>query len=307
MSNENELLEKKDLREEVISRTEVLDKVGELLLLPNTEYATTEQVAEYYKVGKEAIRQIVVRNGDELKNDGIKHLKGNEIKKELDTRYKLSLVSNPVSVENVQGGILINGNKIAYSLNILFPRRAILRVGMLLRDSEIAKEVRTRLLDIIHDTEKEKPEIVQNVVNEIDEEKQLMLDRVKAEMDGNFDDVCVVNAKLFALKNKRITELETENENIKTHALTIIESKNIINRIVRTIAMKEYNSMFGKAWSDLYSKVNYKLGINIKARGKTNGSYLGSLNNEELFKVEKIVRSWAIKVGLDLDSLLKIA
>ena len=72
MSNEKELLEKKDLREEVISRTEVLDKVGELLLLPNTEYATTEQVAEYYKVGKEAIKTIVFNHVEELSSDGYK-------------------------------------------------------------------------------------------------------------------------------------------------------------------------------------------------------------------------------------------
>ena len=55
----------------------------------------------------------------------------------------------------------------------LFPKRAILRVGMLLRDSEIAKEIRTRLLDIVQDTEKASPEIIHNVVEEINEEKQL--------------------------------------------------------------------------------------------------------------------------------------
>lgn len=35
----------------------------------------------------------------------------------------------------------------------LFPKRAILRIGMLLRDSEVAKEIRTRLLDIVYVTE----------------------------------------------------------------------------------------------------------------------------------------------------------
>lgn len=58
----------------------------------------------------------------------------------------------------------------------LFPKRAILRVGMLLRDSEVAKEIRTRLLDIVHDAKEESPEIVQNIVQEMDEEKQLMLE-----------------------------------------------------------------------------------------------------------------------------------
>ena len=34
---ELDLIEKQDIRERVIDRTEVLDKVGDLLLLPNTE------------------------------------------------------------------------------------------------------------------------------------------------------------------------------------------------------------------------------------------------------------------------------
>lgn len=190
----------------------------------------------------------------------------------------------------------------------IFPKRAILRVGMLLRDSEIAKEIRTRLLDIVHDTEKQIPKIIHNVVNEISEEKQLMLDRVEAEINGDYDKVSVVNAKLFNLKNKRIEELENENKQITTHALTIIESRSVINRIVRTIAMREYNSMFGKAFGDLYAKVNYILGINIKARDKKKSeSYLDTLTEKETFEVEKIVRNWAVKVGIDLDELLKIA
>lgn len=305
---ELDLLEKQDAREKVISRTEVLDKVGELLLLPNTEYATTEQVADYYKVDKTAIRQIITRNNDELEGDGIKYSKGNEIKERYDTRDNMSQVSTPVNIEVVRGGILINGTRVAYSSNALFPKRAILRVGMLLRDSEIAKEVRTRLLDIVHDTEKENPEIIQNITNEINEEKQLFLEKAEAIYQGDIDKICLIDAKLHAIKNKRIIELETENKNIKTHALTIIESRAVINRLVRSIAMKEYDGIFGKAFNELYSKVNYKLGINIRARNKKkNESYINTLTEEETFEVEKTVRSWAVEIGLDLDDLLKIA
>lgn len=301
---ENELLEQKDLREKVIGRTEVLDKVGELLLLPNTEYATTEQVAQYYKVGIEAIQTIMKRNYDELSTDGV-----NEFKKQ-----------NVIGFLNVQNGQLkscqgksivnINNQKIIIPNRgmKLFPKRAILRIGMLLRDSEIAKEVRTRLLDIVQDTSKVSPEIIHNVVNEISEEKQLILDKAEAEYQGNYDEVSVINAKLFALKNKRIKELEEENKNITTHSLTIIKSRAVINRIVRTIAMKEYKSMFGQAWGELYSKMNYILGINIKARNKKkNDSYLNTLTDSETFEVEKIVRNWAVEIGLDLEELLKIA
>lgn len=287
--NELQLVDEKDLRESVIGRIEVLDKVGDLLLLPSTEYATTSQVADYYDVNSNVIRQIKARNEAELVGDGVEHFSNKDIKAKIN-RDKLSQLRIPP-----------NGT-------LLFPKRAILRVGMLLRDSEIAKEVRTRLLDIIHDTQEQSPEIVQGVVNEIDEERQLMLNRVEAEMNGDYEKVCEINAQLFALKNKRITELEDINEKITTNALTITESRAVINRVVRSIAMKEYNGMFGQAWGELYTQVNYKLGINIKSRSKKkNESYINTLTEYETFEVEKVVRNWAIAVGLDLDNLLKIA
>lgn len=310
MVKETGLLEQKELREKAISRIEVLDKVGDLLLLPNTEYGTVEQIANYYKVGKEAIQKIIQRHKDELIQDGYK----NHRKSEIENIYKQNghYVQDVESIENTQTKTIIKfQNKDILSFGnagmSLFPKRAILRVGMLLRDSEVAKEIRTRLLDIIQDTEKESPKIIQNVVAEISEEKQLMLDRVEAEIRGDYSEVSVINAKLFQLKNKRIEELENINNTITTHALTIMESRDVINRLARNIAMKEYNSMFGKAYGDLYSKVNYKLGINIKLRNKKkNESYLHTLTEEETYEVEKIVRNWAIKIGLDVDKLLKI-
>lgn len=296
---EIELLEQKEMREKVIGRTEVLDKVGELLLLPNTEYATTEQIAGYYKIDTSVIKMQISSNREEIMSDGVKNLSGTDTKE--------FLVSKNILPTNRRGYFEASGQRFANRNNLLFPKRAILRIGMLLRDSKVAKEIRTRLLDIVQDTGKVAPEIIHNVVSEITEERQLMLDRVEAEMNGDYNTVSIVNAKLFALKNKRITELENTNKKITTNALTIIESRDVINRIVRSIAMKEYNSLFGKAFGELYSKVNYKLGINIKARGKKNGSFLNSLTEKETFKVEKIVRNWAVAVGLDLDKLLKIA
>ena len=293
---EIDLLEKKESREEFISRTEVLDKVGDLLLLPNTEYATTEQVAEYYNVGKDVIRQIKVRHNDELESDGVASYSNKAIK------IIINSDSKKVNSDNM------SRLKIPPKGTLLFPKRAILRVGMLLRDSEVAKEVRTRLLDIIHDTQQSSPEIIHSVVEEISEEKKLMIERVEAEMNGNYDQVSVVNAKLFALKNKRISELEKTNEIITTNSLTIIDSKSVINRIVRRIAMDKYNGLFGKAWGELYSVINYKLNINIKARNKKKTeSYLDTLTDKEVFQVEKTVRNWAVELGLDVEKLLKIS
>lgn len=285
MKRENQLLENKQMREEVVGRIEVLEQVGELLLLPNTEFATTEMVAGYYEVAIETIKSLVFDNKDELIGNGYRVVE----KEELSSLKNLSQLKTR-----------------AKSL-ALFSKRAILNVGMLLRDSKVAIELRSRLLDVIHDSEQGQGNI-ETVINEISEEKQLMLQRIEAEMSGNFDEVCVINAKLFALKNKRISELEDEIKIITENSLTIKEARKVINRLVRIIAMKEFSGAFGKAYSELYSKVNYQLGINIKARNKkSNQSYIEVLTEEETFSVEKIVRTWANNIGIDVEKELKIS
>ena len=289
-----EFINNKNVRKENMGRVEVLDKVKELLLLGDSEFATTQQVSEYYEVEIESIQKIVSRNKEELSNNGMKMFSKNEIK---------NLIGQSVKLENIT--VPNRGQK-------LFSKRAILNVGMLLTKSLIAEEVRTRLLDVEYESNnaiQDNGETIKtNIINEIDEEKSLMLERIEAEMNGDFDKVCIVNAKLFALKNKRISDLENKVKTITTHSLDLIESRSVINKLVRVIAMKKYNGIFGKAWKDLYSSVNYKLGINIKARDKKKSeSYLHTLSEDECFKVEEIVRTWANDCEIDVNSELSIA
>ena len=151
--------------------------------------------------------------------------------------------------------------------NLLFQKRTILNVGMLLRDSEIAKQLRSVLLDITQDVCNNKENIKENIIEEIDEKKQIQLDIVQAMMDGDTERESLLKTKLIGLQNRRIIELENKIDLIHTHALTIIESRDIINKLVRKIASKEYNN-FGVCYNDLYKQINYKLGINIKLRKK---------------------------------------
>ena len=179
-----ELLQNKELRSENLGRIEVLDQVKKLLLLGDTEFATTEMVAEYYGVGKEAIQSLIKDHREELNTNGFKLHKRSEILNVLGEHLEINIPNRGLN---------------------LFSKRAILNVGMLLTESSVAEEVRSRLLDVAQDAETETASI-KTIVGEIDEEKQLMMDRIQAEMDGDFDKVCVINAKLFALKNKRIKE-----------------------------------------------------------------------------------------------------
>ena len=287
---ELDLIENKDIREKMIGNVSVLEKVKDLLLLGDSEFATTQQVADYYEVGLEAVKSITKRHKEELETNGLTLLKGEALKS-----FKGQVQDEP-SIKFV-------------SQLTLFSKRTILNIGMLLTEGDVAKEVRSRLLDIEYESNKAVQEngqtIKDNIINEIDEEKSLMLERIEAEMNGDFDKVCVINAKLFALKNKRIKDLEDNIESITTHSLTLIDSRDVINKLVRAIAMKEYGGMFGKAYGDLYKTVNYKLGINIKARDKKKSeSYLHTLNEEECFKVEEMVRTWALDKGIDLNKEL---
>ena len=84
-----------------------------------------------------------------LTEDGLRVYRQKEIKEILET------------VENTKKGLNVTFKIPSRGLTLI-PKRALLRIGMLLRDSEVAKEVRSRLLDIIHDAEVN-TDIVNNV------------------------------------------------------------------------------------------------------------------------------------------------
>ena len=128
-----DLLTNKILRDEVINeeRLEILDKVKKLTMLENTEYMTTELVAEYYEVTESAIKSLVSRNQEELLKNGYKVLIKQELK---DFKGKLHNATTLLKIKFV-------------SQLALFNKRSILNVGMLLEESKVAEQVRTLLLD----------------------------------------------------------------------------------------------------------------------------------------------------------------
>lgn len=300
MTNEFQLVEKRELREEFIGRMEVLDKVGDLILLPSTEFATTEQVATYYGVTTRHIEDIISNNKEELTSDGYGIRKADDFITELNFGNKVTKQRGKFLVEFDENNVVT----FAPRGISLFPKRAILRVGMLLRDSEVAKEIRSRLLDIVHDAEQGKTDIIQGIANDIDEEKVIKEKMFNGMLNGDVMLMAEAATLLSALKNKRIAELEAENQAIMTSKLDITESKSVINRILRKIAYDRYHGNFKATYAEFYSSVNYKLHINVNNR---NGKGLSRFSDDEIFEMEKIARSWAVRIGLDLDDLLKLA
>lgn len=137
-----------------MNRTEVLDRLGGLLLLPNTELATTKQVAEFYGVPSNTLKQTIFRNKEELESNGMRMSSYQEIKEEVSKGYNVYLLS--------ELGISKRGSYI-------FSKRAILLVGFMLRDSKVAQEVRNQALNIIENATDE------HKTMEITKEKQLLM------------------------------------------------------------------------------------------------------------------------------------
>lgn len=112
-------------RDRLITRTDVLDKVGTLQTLPDDMHVTTEMVANFFEVAKETIFTVVRNNRDELTTDGYHVV----TRADFEGTFDLKVPSTA-------------------SRFALFPRRAVLRVGMLLRDSPVARQLRDYLLDV---------------------------------------------------------------------------------------------------------------------------------------------------------------
>jgi HJR/Mrr/RecB family endonuclease len=132
MINEAALLESRTLRTSLGNRTEVLDKVKALSLLPDGMHVTTVLVATYFEVAERTINRLVQRHREELTENGAHVLKGAELHVFERDNLSLSKKSYP------QGRAHLT----------LYPRRAVLNIAMLLRDSEVARQVRAYLLDI---------------------------------------------------------------------------------------------------------------------------------------------------------------
>ena len=151
------LLENKDLRMRNLNRIDVLEKVGTLLLLPNKEVATTKQVSEFFEVPLSTIKMAINEHKTELENNGLFILKGTELKE-----FKASFDSQYNGLSKINRELM------------LLPKRAILNIGMLLRDSEVAKRLREALLDVIEAA----PEAIKKVTKLIATEK-LVLDMLE--------------------------------------------------------------------------------------------------------------------------------
>ncbi|MGG4434548.1 hypothetical protein AAXE64_08300 [Priestia megaterium] len=129
-SNEMVLLESRSMRDRHVFREDVLLKVKAIPEMPSTLDVTIQMAANYYDVPFETIKTIVKRHREEFNTyEEMRVLKGKSLKE-----FKAQVQLEP-------------NLKSAPSLTLL-NRRGLLRLGMLLTDSEVANSVRNYLLNV---------------------------------------------------------------------------------------------------------------------------------------------------------------
>lgn len=255
---EVQFIDDKQLRNKYADRFDVLEKVKSLLLISETEYAVMSQVADYYEVKFDTIKSLVKDNREELLEDGLLNLTGIETRELLGRFLK--------NHTNKKGYFICDGIKFSHNTNLLFNRRAILRVGMLLRDSTVAREVRTQLLNI------EEKATNEAKIQDITEEQNLMMAVGMAFANGDLEAFAKASISLVAFKNRHITQLQEDNERLETDnmALTtgILEwsDRNKLNSGIRNLKMNT-DASYSTLWNEFYRNLEYKYSIGLKKRG----------------------------------------
>lgn len=154
------LVESKTLRDSHIEKVDVLEKVKNLALLPDDVNATVELAASYFEVGIEAIKSLIKDNREEVENDGVRVIQGDELRSLKD----LSVIPKNTPVLTI------------------IPRRAMLRIGMLLKESKVAQQVRDYLLNVEVVVRKEAPHIIAKAVKQPTWNKVLSNVKAKSKM-----------------------------------------------------------------------------------------------------------------------------
>ena len=198
-----QLLENEELREQLIGRIEVLDTVGDLLLLDTLEMATVEQVAKYYGTEVGTIKMCVSNNRREIDLDGYVVQTKDEL---LSKNILLKTKRGGFDILNNEGEVVASGSNKGIAL---FPKRAILRVGMLLRDSEVAEELRTQLLNLVDNTYNENPDLL---TKNIDEETQLRMNIGIAYATGGADELLLATKALHDYQQRVINRMKPKEE-----------------------------------------------------------------------------------------------
>ncbi|MEM4994951.1 hypothetical protein WKH56_20515 [Priestia sp. SB1] len=239
-SNEMVLIESKTMRDQHVFREDVLTKIKAIPEMSNTMDVTIQMAANYYEVPLETVRSMVKRHRDEFNDyEEIRMLKGKALKE-----FK-ALVQNAPDIKTAPSLQLLN-------------RRGLLRLGMLLADSEVAKSVRSYLLNVEEVSDKEQK--LWAVEREISKrERRQLTDAIKDFYQGllkkGFEYSTFTNLvykTIFDMSAKQMKELyELEKNDLLRDYLTTEDLRKVV-KAEKTISVL---ILLGKDYQDIKAEM----------------------------------------------------
>jgi hypothetical protein len=250
--NEQVLLESPSARSSQL--TQIEDRAEELLskakalhfnVWQGTGIATTEQVAEFYEVPIKTIESALNSHRSEFDSDGLKVLKGEDLKL---LKLKPEFVTLNFKVTNK-----------ARNLTIWNPR-ATIRIGYLLRDSAIAKAVRTTSLDFIEQAAKP-----------------------KAAPPKSQAEMLLAYAQQFVDQEQQLKSIAKDVQEIKQRSIDAVEAINLLPAptesappLTERASLRQLINKWCDAtnvdqhlaWTKLYTELYYRDGFSVHARMK---------------------------------------
>ena len=221
------LITDRELRDKLSNRIEVLDKVKELVTLSETDFVTIQQVADYYGVTDKSIKNLVSSNKEEIENDGSTVLKRDYFEKEVNFPFKNNHGSVTYSLPSGQELTVSNRGLRVFS------KRAVLRIGMLLTKSEVARRLRTALLDVVTGEVPVTTTVQDALTDMIDNQKKNLMGVVSSLVSGDTEsairgmsDLCVSDQKHM---RRMYDEIAEKNEIIEDQKNIIEDQEKIIN------------------------------------------------------------------------------
>lgn len=290
----------KELREQYIDRVDVLEKVKSLIMLPDVELMTVSQVAEFYEVDVEAIQKVYQRNRAEINEDGVITFTS-KYRNEQNVHFDIVNHTKTYCVIRFSNGFEM---KLSNRGIKVYPKRAVLRIGMLLRDSKIAKEVRTQLLNTFEEAPVEAKTV--NINEEIDIQAKIG----QAFLSGDIMQIAEAVTEGMAYKNRHIAKMEAQNDDLKLVNGTLTDKtlywadRACLNKAIRTMANVR-SVPIGQVWKELYDELLYGYHINLKARGGK--PYIAHIRKEEWANVVKVFTAMCEKRYLDTADILRKA
>lgn len=228
-----------------------------------------KQVADFYEVTDRTIESCLEKNGKELARNGYEVLKGKRL-------IDFKLAASEVFVSEADFGNKIN------QLGV-FDFRAFLNIGMLLTDSEKARQLRSVILDIVIDVINKRSGATTKYINQRDEDFVVNFmrgeDYRKQFVNALHEYVAMGNFKYVVYTNKIYESIFKENA-IEYRRILKLEAKENLR-----------NTMYSEVL-DLISSYETGFASELRKAYESKGRMLTSVETDQLFREFEAMQLW---------------